>query len=223
MSYGTLARRALDYNRLTGENARLELENRRIIRVAREVDQSRQILAQIIRSLGGHLELGRAVGEQTETLLEEYEDSQLSVDAEGLLEDGSFAVNRIAAYEMPTLIPLDGFISRGFSQDFLFPERSHRGIDIAGKSGTPVLAAASGRVVFSGWTPDFGNCIILAHKNGYMTFYGHNQANLKGADIEVERGEPIAQLGTSGRSSAPHVHFEIWKDGVAVDPLEFVR
>jgi len=224
VSYSDLARRAIDYDRLAAENARLEMDNRRIIRVAREVDHSRQVLARIIRSLGGHLELGRAVGSDSLlTLGGESLQGELSPDAQDLLGAESYAVERIMAYGMPTLMPVDGFISQGFTEDFLFPERSHRGIDIAGKSGTVIRAAAAGRVVFDGWTPYFGNCLILAHRSGYMTFYGHNMINLKRVQVEVRRGEPIALLGTSGHSSAPHLHFEIWKDGVPVDPLEFVQ
>jgi len=221
-SYSILARRALDYDRLSAENIQLEMENTRIIRVAREVDQSRQILAQIIRSLGGHLEIGR-----TDTLLS-VEDAlagggEISENGEYLVGSDSYAVERIMAYSMPTCMPADGFISQEFRRDYIFPERSHLGIDIAGKTGTVIRAAAAGRVTFSGWTTHFGKCIIIAHLNGYMTFYGHNLSNLKSVQDEVRRGEPIALLGTSGASSAPHLHFEIWKDGVAVDPLEFVQ
>lgn len=224
VSYSSLARRALDYDHLAAENARLEMENHRIIRVAREVDQSRQILAQIIRSLGGHLEVGRSSSGDTllssdATLIA----GEVSDDAERLLGGDSYSVERIMAYGMPTCMPAQGFISQGFRQDYLFPERSHLGIDIAGKTGSAIKAAAAGRVMFSGWTTHFGNCLIVAHRNGYMTFYGHNQVNLKSVQEKVRRGEPIALLGTSGRSSAPHLHFEIWKDGVPVDPMEFLE
>ncbi|NQT34625.1 M23 family metallopeptidase [bacterium] len=221
LSYSSLVRRALDYDRLASENSQLSIENKRIISVAREVDQSRRILAQIIRSLGGHLEVGRSSSSDT-TLKAGVALSEVDY-ADFLLEGDSYAVERIMAYSMPTCMPANGFISQEFFLDYLFPERSHRGIDIAGKTGVPIVAAAAGRVTFSGWTPHFGNCLILAHRNGYMTFYGHNLENLKLVQDEVRRGEPIALLGSSGRSSAPHLHFEIWKDGVPVDPLEFVQ
>ncbi len=224
ISWSGLARQALDYNRLESENARLLLENSRIIRVAREVDQSRQILAQIVRSLGGHLELGRSIdADSSLSISNAYSESQLSESAEGLLDDGDYHMPGISAYEMPTLMPVGGFITQTFFEDFLFPQRSHRGIDIAAKNGVPVKTAASGRVVFSAWTPNMGNCIIVSHRNGYVTMYGHNTVNLKDVNQDVRRGEVLALLGTSGHSSAPHLHFEIWKDGVPVDPLEFVR
>ncbi|MDP8239846.1 MAG: M23 family metallopeptidase [Candidatus Hatepunaea meridiana] len=224
LSYSRIAQRALDYDRLNAKNEQLEIENQRIIRVAREVEQSRQILAQIIRSLGGHLDVGRL--SYSDTLLNAQatlRDGDFAKDADFLLGGDSYAVERIMAYSMPTCMPAEGFISQGFHQDYLFPERSHLGIDIAGKTGEPIVAAAAGRITFSGWTPYFGKCIIIAHRNGYLTFYGHNLLNLKSVQNEVRRGEPIALLGTTGQSSAPHLHFEIWKDGVPVDPMEFVQ
>ena len=118
----------------------------------------------------------------------------------------------------PLLLPTEGYISQGFD-----PERGHFGMDIAGKRGTPVCAAADGHVVFSGWTYEDGNVIILAHGGGLLTVYKHNQALLRGAQVSVERGDPIALLGTSGTTSlGPHLHFEVWMSGAPQDPAEFV-
>jgi len=223
-TYTILARKALDFSRLQTENTRLEMENHRIIRVAREVDQGRKILAQIIRSLGGHLDLGRSMSNTDSlTLSEAMSESSVNSDLDYFLEGNSYAIDNIFGFGLPTQMPVQGFISQKFSEDHIFPDRSHRGIDIAGKTGSAILAAASGRTVFSGWTPYYGNCIIVAHTDGYLTFYGHNQLNLKDVSVEVLQSEPIAMLGNSGNSSAPHLHFEIWKDGVPVDPMEFVR
>ncbi|MDP8229302.1 MAG: M23 family metallopeptidase [Candidatus Electryoneaceae bacterium] len=224
IAYTGLVRRSLDYSRLEAENARLESENHRIVLVAREVDQSRRVLARIFRSLGGQLELGKSVESDTELSAEpSYLGGQISQGAQSLLNNDAQRFEQVFAYQMPTLMPVDGFISQLFFKDFLFPERSHRGIDIAAKTAVPIKAAASGRVVFSDWTSIFGNFLIIAHPNGYITCYGHNMVNLKKVDQNVRRGEPIALLGNSGRSSAPHLHFEIWKDGIPVDPHEFVH
>ncbi|GJQ21335.1 MAG: peptidase M24 [Bacteroidia bacterium] len=114
----------------------------------------------------------------------------------------------------PAVLPTEGYITRGFE-----PGQRHFGLDIAGTLGTPVNAAADGYVVFAGWTVDEGYVMILSHTDGFLTFYKHNQTLLKGANVFVKRGEPIALLGNSGRmSSGPHLHFEIWKDGTPVDP-----
>jgi len=123
-----------------------------------------------------------------------------------------------APSRFPLLLPTDGYISQGFD-----PERGHFGMDIAGKRGTPVSAAADGHVVFSGWTYEDGNVIILAHGGGLLTVYKHNQALLQGAQVSVKRGDPIALLGTSGTTSlGPHLHFEVWMSGAPQDPAEFI-
>ena len=102
-----------------------------------------------------------------------------------------------------------------------FWQKNHYGIDIAVHEGEPVLAAAGGRVIFSGWTYDLGNLIIIYHGDDYFTHYGHNQLNLIQNHGIVKRGDVIALAGSTGISSGPHLHFEIWKDGDAIDPLVF--
>lgn len=125
------------------------------------------------------------------------------------------AVSRVS---FPAILPTEGYITRGFE-----PEQRHFGLDIAGKIGTPVTAAADGYVVFSGWTVNEGFVVIISHTNGFLTFYKHNQSLLKEANVFVKRGEPIALLGNSGRmSSGPHLHFEIWKDGTPVNPSAYL-
>jgi murein DD-endopeptidase MepM/ murein hydrolase activator NlpD len=115
---------------------------------------------------------------------------------------------------LPLIMPAEGFVSQLFD-----PGRGHFGMDIAARRGTPVIAPADGHVVFAGWTYEDGNMIILAHGRGYMTVYKHNQSVLRSAQEFVRRGEAIALLGTSGRTSqGPHLHFEVWRDGDPRDP-----
>ena len=119
---------------------------------------------------------------------------------------------------LPLRLPANGYVTRGFE-----PSRGHMGIDIAGKQGSPIVAAADGYIVFAGWTYDAGNMIIIAHGGGYFTFYKHNQALLRTGSSFVKHGEPIALLGNTGAMShGPHLHFEVWKDGVARDPSDYV-
>jgi murein DD-endopeptidase MepM/ murein hydrolase activator NlpD len=118
----------------------------------------------------------------------------------------------------PAILPAQGFITRYFE-----PEKNHFGIDIAGKVGSPIVAAADGNVVFSGWTSDAGYEVILSHPDGFMTFYKHNATLLADVHAYIHRGEPIATLGNTGTTSmGPHVHFEVWKDGVPVDPSAYL-
>jgi len=76
--------------------------------------------------------------------------------------------------------------------------------------------------MFANWTYDYGYLIILDHGGGLLSYYGHNQRLLKSERSYVGRGEPIAMLGNSGKSSGPHLHFEIRKDGRPVDPKDYL-
>jgi murein DD-endopeptidase MepM/ murein hydrolase activator NlpD len=119
---------------------------------------------------------------------------------------------------VPMVTPFDGFVSRKFE-----PDQFHFGVDLVGKQGSMILAAADGNVIFAGWTYDDGMMIILSHDQGFLSTYKHNKALLKHAGSVVRRGEPVALLGNTGKtSSGPHLHFEIWKDGIAVDPMNYV-
>lgn len=120
---------------------------------------------------------------------------------------------------IPSFAPIEGFISQRMENKFSMAENLHDGIDIVAKEGTPIKASASGLVIFSGWTYEMGNQIILYHGDGYFTHYGHNQQNLKYQLDIVKRGEVIGLVGNSGISSGPHLHFEIWKDKKSIDPL----
>jgi len=119
---------------------------------------------------------------------------------------------------VPFIIPLSGYESRSYSvEDF------HYGIDYAGKPGAPVMAAAEGIVVFSDWTYDDGYTLMIAHTLGFMTVYKHNQALLKRGGESVKRGEPVALLGNTGiKSYGPHLHFEVWKDGIIQNPKHYL-
>lgn len=120
--------------------------------------------------------------------------------------------------KFPLTMPVEGFTSRGFQS-----EQFHYGLDIAGRRGSPVLAAADGTVIFSAWTYDDGFTLMMAHDEGFTTVYKHNQSLLKTAGERIRRGEIIALLGNTGKtSSGPHVHFEVWKDGVAQDPTNYL-
>lgn len=123
---------------------------------------------------------------------------------------------------VPTLLPVEGVLSTDFENKIYSGPAQHRGIDIAGNMGDLVKAAADGVVLFSGWTYDLGNLMIIYHGNGFYTYYGHNQRCLLQRGSLVKKGEAIALLGNTGISSAPHLHFEIWKDGVPQDPKKFI-
>jgi murein DD-endopeptidase MepM/ murein hydrolase activator NlpD len=101
--------------------------------------------------------------------------------------------------------------------------RMHSGIDIAVSTGTPVRAAADGRVSYAGWLGDYGKLVIVDHGYGFQTYYAHNSTITVSPGEWVSAGERIALSGNTGRSTGPHVHFEIRRDGRAVDPMNYLR
>jgi len=98
----------------------------------------------------------------------------------------------------------------------------HAGIDIAVPVGTPVQAAYAGVVVFAGYNGAYGKAVKLDHVNGYATLYAHNARLLVHAGQTITAGQVICLSGSSGRSTGPHVHFEVHKDGLPVDPLDYL-
>ena len=120
---------------------------------------------------------------------------------------------------IPSIAPIQGFVTQRSGKPGLFISETHHGIDIVAKEGEPILAAASGVVVYSGWNYEFGNMLILYHGDDYFTHYGHNQQNFKKQLDTVTRGEVIGLVGNTGVSSGPHLHFEVWQEFVAMDPL----
>ncbi len=100
---------------------------------------------------------------------------------------------------------------------------NHKGIDIAAPSGTPIYASDGGTVKFAGWYGAYGNLVIIDHNNGFETYYGHNSKLYVSAGQKVYQGQHIAAMGTTGRSTGNHCHFEIRKNGVPVNPDSYLR
>jgi murein DD-endopeptidase MepM/ murein hydrolase activator NlpD len=122
--------------------------------------------------------------------------------------------------------PVFGRISSFFGErpdPFTGVERPHNGIDIVNKPLTPILAAASGTVADVGFNNNFGNYIILKHSGFYQTLYGHLTRYLVSRGQKIRQGQEIGQLGTTGYSTGPHLHFSIFHNGEAVDPLRFLK
>lgn len=123
--------------------------------------------------------------------------------------------NRIV---IPLILPMEGYLSRNYE-----PSDRHYGIDIASKTGTAIFSAADGHIIFSGYTIDDGNMIIVSHSGGLITIYKHCQSLVADVNTYVKRGDPIATMGNTGRRSyGPHLHFEVWKDGFPVNPSDYL-
>jgi len=98
----------------------------------------------------------------------------------------------------------------------------HTGVDIAAPAGTPIYPMAAGTVVFSGWRGGYGRTVIVRHADGLESLYAHNARNLVRAGDIVDAQTPLGTVGESGRSSGPHLHFEVRRDGRAVNPLRYL-
>jgi len=120
----------------------------------------------------------------------------------------------------------DGWISSGFgyrADPVTGAKEFHSGIDFAGKPGLEVTAVGAGIVTWSGKRWGYGNMVEINHGNGTVTRYAHNKKNLVQIGDRVDKDEVIAQLGSTGRSTGPHVHFEVVQDGKVVNPWKFIN
>lgn len=99
----------------------------------------------------------------------------------------------------------------------------HGGIDIAARAGTPIKAAARGKVVFAGYRSGWGRVLVIDHGNGYQTQYSHNSSLLAKVGEQVEKGQIIARVGNTGRSTGPHLDFRVEKDGELIDPMDLLK
>ncbi len=119
-----------------------------------------------------------------------------------------------------------GWISSYFgmrTDPFTGKKERHKGLDLAGKMGSEVLAVADGVVTWSGKRYGYGNMVEVNHGKGYVTRYAHNSENLVKPGEVVHRGQQLARMGSSGRSTGPHVHFEVLRKGQQINPAPFVR
>jgi murein DD-endopeptidase MepM/ murein hydrolase activator NlpD len=119
-------------------------------------------------------------------------------------------------------MPVQGRLTSGFGERFhpiLGYERFHAGLDLAAAAGTPIVAAADGKVMSAGWTGGYGQAVEIAHAGGIETKYGHMSRIAAYAGEVVHRGDIIGYVGSTGLSTGPHLHFEVMKNGRPVNPL----
>lgn len=151
----------------------------------------------------------------------DQQEIQLSI-LENLLLDRKIN-NALLPQGMPVIT---GYIGSGFggrTDPINGRSEFHSGIDFDAAPGTPIQAVAEGVVTWNGERPGYGNVVEVDHGNGYMTRYAHNQQNVVTVGQRVHAGQMIAKVGSTGRATGPHCHFEVWLDGHAVNPLSYVQ
>jgi len=180
-------------------------------------------------AIGGAETIAPAESFTQNQLLSEIEqlDEQLSLREKQLELLGLFTANKKLSKEVrPAGLPVEkGWLSShyGYRADpFTGKKAFHHGVDIAGKSGTVVLAAASGLVTIASKKNGYGFLIEIDHGDSYVTRYGHNKEMLVKVGNLVKQGEPIAKMGSTGRSTGPHVHFEVLRNGKKVNPRRYL-
>ena len=126
-----------------------------------------------------------------------------------------------APHTMPSIWPAAGYVSSPYGLRFNGTE-FHQGIDIAADMGAPIVATADGVVTAAGWNGGYGNMVDVDHGGGIVTRYGHASALAVTVGQQVRRGEVIAYVGSTGRSTGPHVHYEVRVDGQPVNPAGYL-
>lgn len=210
LTYWKVASIALDYNRLEEENFKLVQSLNQMDKIKEQLSVVQGFEKKLKNTLGGYLtiEQGTPKDSVSET---KFDFAKMSGDR-----------RRTFFRNIPSLQPTEGFWSRGFDASLMLTE-PHIGIDISAPTGTPVKAPADGVVMFSGWTVEGGNILIVEHGFGFQTIYKHNERNLVQRMDKVTQGQIIALVGNTGKiSSGPHLHYEIWKNGKPVDPAGYM-
>ena len=224
---------------LAFSNADLTARNKRIERLMKEFETIRETDAKIRKAFGSSLGLPE---QDNKTLLSEislkggvdapqtqmpHYESKPVTQSEPQRQNGLYFLmesegDYLDPDYIPNLLPIEGFLTTHFQKGGWYVGRSHYGIDIAAPKGSPIKAAGKGVVLMANWTPDLGNIVVLSHGKGLFSYYAHAMHLLVRQGFKVEKGQTIALLGSSGISSAPHLHFEIWKNGEALNPEDFI-
>ena len=167
-------------------------------------------------------ELGEALAMIEERLAARR--SSLDLLAEGMRVSFPGAVGFIsddASHTTPSIWPTQGYVSSPYGLRFGGTE-FHQGIDIAAEMGTPIVAAADGVVTAAGWNGGYGNMVDIDHGSGVVTRYGHASAVAVTVGQRVRRGQVIAYVGSTGRSTGPHLHYEVRVGGQPVNPAAYL-
>lgn len=178
------------------------------------------IIPQIAEMMAGHVGIGRFLTENPNFL------NSISKNQKIELKPPSEKQEKHNNLPNKLSLPVSGRITSSFGlriDPIDGKLRHHNGIDIAVAEGTPVKPVLSGKVIYSGWMGGYGNCVIVEHEKGIQTVYAHNSKNLVKTGDTVTSQTVIALSGSTGRTTGPHLHFEVRKDGVAVNPVAMLN
>lgn len=217
---GSLYTKALRVDALERRNRKLEEDHAKLVDIERKLAE--------MEKMGNHLKVMLGM-EKTPPPLDLSELAELGSQLESKSSEFHFPESQylftedMAAFlekqkrnerRIPSGLPLEGWISRRFSPD-------HPAVDIAAPLLTPIMATGDGVCTFSGWDERWGNYVEISHSDDTKTLYAHNSRNRVAKGDRVSKGDIIAFLGSTGRSTGPHLHYEVTVGGERVDPLSF--
>jgi len=167
------------------------------------------------------------IEEKVSTMFAKLDDSISSRESQLQILQSMLSDKKLKSERMVAGRPIKkGWLSSEYGMridPFHGKQQWHAGIDFAGRDGDDVIAVASGIVTWSGDRNGYGQMVEISHSDGYITRYAHNQENVAKLGAIVQKGDVIAQMGSSGRSTGPHVHFEVFKNGRTVDPASYIH
>ncbi|MGM9520943.1 MAG: murein hydrolase activator EnvC family protein [Oscillospiraceae bacterium] len=211
------AKTDLENTRQSMENTKLELIDQQAV-LEQQVAEAQELISEINLSIEEQRELYNAASEEEDRLKDEIMEMEeaLRNASTGVVGTGQFIWPSQASTYITSLFGPRSSPTAGASSN-------HKGIDIAGSGvyGTNVLAADGGTVLTSAYSSSYGNYITISHGNGYTTLYAHMSKRLVSAGDTVSQGDVIGLVGSTGISTAAHLHFEVWESGTRVNPLNF--
>jgi murein DD-endopeptidase MepM/ murein hydrolase activator NlpD len=217
--YGRLLMKAHQADRLAAENARFIEQGAELDSLRAELVRMQALGLQIKNMLG--VELTAADSSLVANWAPNVKSPAISGALEALSPTQEERVMLLKA--IPSMWPVRGYVTREFDvAGGEHREQFHPGMDIAAKRNTPVRASADGVVTTSGWDETYGYLVVIDHGFGISTVYGHNSRNLVRVGDRVIRGQTISFLGSTGKSTAPHLHFEVRKNAIPENPRKYL-
>jgi murein DD-endopeptidase MepM/ murein hydrolase activator NlpD len=217
VTYTKLAFLALETSNLEAENDALREENKKITALEQEIVRVDEIRRRIEAWAG--IVPGRPAASGAASAHSQIPNGWPRRYTYAIMKP--FHAQR-ALYPHGMMAPVSGWVSRTFLGDGA-SKPTHPGVDIAASVGTPVRCALDGVVKSAGWDDVYGNLIVVEHSESLSTVYGHNDKILLKEGDHVTKGQVIATIGNTGRSTAPHLHFGVLKRGNPIDPELYIR
>ncbi len=203
-------KKALEEQRILAEKKKKEEEEKQKLLLA-QAEKQKQSTKKSTTAASTATASTQKVGGDVQKVEIDINDEYLPVNPEELDPTGNYGI--------PEYWPIQG-VSVSSKYGYL-PERGrfHAGVDLVADSGTPICAAGAGKVIRASWFAGYGHCIDIQHSSGYVTRYGHLSGYFVGVGDFVNVGDWIGSCGSTGRSTCPHLHFEVHKNGKSMNPL----